>query len=65
MIKTGTYPIPESNIAITASGTTIGYQGFAKDQVGSITKISPGGTLDPSDPTIFTTYLVNLSRTKM
>jgi prepilin-type N-terminal cleavage/methylation domain-containing protein len=32
-IQTGVYPLPESSVNITASGTIIGYQGFAKEQV--------------------------------
>ena len=39
-IKAGTYPMPESSVNITASGTIIGYQGFAKEQVGALANIS-------------------------
>ncbi len=59
------YPMPESPITITASGTTIGYQGFAKDQVANIAKLSAGSTKDPLDPTISTTYATNALQTKM
>ena len=57
--------MPESSIAITASGNVIGYQGFAKDQVGGVAKLSIGGTVDPSDATFFTTYAVNANQSKM
>ncbi len=61
----GSYPMPESPITITASGAPIGYQGFAKDQVAGIAKLSAGATKDPLDPTIYTTYSVNKNQTKM
>lgn len=64
-IKSGTYPIPENYVSITASGVTVGYQGFAKDQVAGIAGISKGGTVDPVDSTMYTTYSVNTNRTKM
>lgn len=35
-----TYPMPEGTVTISASGTDIGYQGFAKDTVGGIAKLS-------------------------
>ncbi len=57
--------MPESSVIITASGTIIGYQGFAGDQIGSIVKLSPEATRDPLDTTIYTTYSVNANRTKM
>ncbi|MFA6090368.1 MAG: LamG domain-containing protein, partial [Candidatus Gracilibacteria bacterium] len=43
----------------------IGYQGFAKDQVGSLARLSQNGTLDPLDSTIYTTYSTNATQTKM
>ncbi|MFA6090253.1 MAG: type II secretion system protein, partial [Candidatus Gracilibacteria bacterium] len=43
-IKSGKYPLPENSVNITASGTLIGYQGFAKDQVGSLARLSQHGT---------------------
>ncbi|MDD2916646.1 MAG: prepilin-type N-terminal cleavage/methylation domain-containing protein [Candidatus Gracilibacteria bacterium] len=64
-IKSGSYPLPENLVNITASGTVIGYQGFAQDLIGSIAGLSKGGTLDPSDATIYTTYSVNANQTKM
>lgn len=39
-VKSGKYPMPESSVNITASGTVIGYQGFAKDQIGALANIS-------------------------
>ncbi|MFA6091066.1 MAG: LamG-like jellyroll fold domain-containing protein [Candidatus Gracilibacteria bacterium] len=64
-IKSGKYPLPENSVNITASGTLIGYQGFAKDQVGSLARLSQNGTIDPLDSTIYTTYSTNADRTKM
>lgn len=57
--------MPENSVNITASGTTIGYQGFAKEQIEGIAKLSPEATKDPSDATMFTTYSVNLNQSKM
>ncbi len=57
--------MPESPITITASGAPIGYQGFAKDQVAGIAKLSAGATKDPLDPSIYTTYSTNALQTKM
>jgi Concanavalin A-like lectin/glucanases superfamily len=57
--------MPEGSVTITASGTDIGYQWFAKDLVGSIAKLSQWGTVDPLDSSISTTYSVNASKTKM
>jgi type II secretory pathway pseudopilin PulG len=64
-IVSSSYPLPESFVTITASGTDIGYQGFAKDLVWGIAKLSRGATTDPLDPSISTTYSVNASKTKM
>ncbi len=64
-VRTWTYPMPESSVAITASWTPIGYQWFAKDIVWGIAKISKGWTVDPSDTSIYTTYAVNSTLTKM
>ena len=47
------------------SGGSIAFQGFAKDQIGGIAKLSPGGTLDPSDRTMYTTYTTTADRRKM
>jgi len=57
--------MPESSVTIMASGVTIGYQGFAGDVVALLAKLSPRGTTDPSDATIYTTYTVNLNQSKM
>ena len=57
--------MPEGPVTISASGTDIGYQGFAKDLVGSIAKLSAGATKDPLDPSIYTTYSVSANKTKM
>ena len=66
-IKSWTYPLPDWAVNITASGVSniIWYQGYAKDQIWSIAKLSPWGTLDPLDPTIYTTYSVNQNQSKM
>ncbi len=64
-IKSGTYPMPENPVSITASGTPIGYQWFARDLVGNIATISIGGTKDPLDTGMYTTYSVNENQTKM
>ncbi len=64
-VRTWTYPMPESSVAITASWTPIGYQWFAKDIVWGIAKISKWWTVDPSDSNIYTTYAVNQTLTKM
>ncbi|MDD2917016.1 MAG: type II secretion system protein [Candidatus Gracilibacteria bacterium] len=64
-IRSGTYPMPEGSVAITASGVTIGNQGFAKEQIESLVKLSPGATKDPVDPTMYPTYTVNLKQDKM
>ncbi len=64
-VRTWTYPMPESSVAITASWTPIGYQWFAKDIVWGIAKISKWWTVDPSDTSIYTTYAVNQTLTKM
>lgn len=39
-VISGDYPMPEGPVTITASGTDIGYQGFAKDMVAGIAKLS-------------------------
>lgn len=57
--------MPENALTLTASSTVIGYQGFAKEQVASMAKLSPGTTKDPLDPSMFTTYAVNANQTKM
>ncbi|MDD2916875.1 MAG: prepilin-type N-terminal cleavage/methylation domain-containing protein [Candidatus Gracilibacteria bacterium] len=65
-IQSGTYPMPEGPVTITASGTSVvSYQGFAKDGVGGMAKLSPGATQDPLDTSIYTTYSINADRTKM
>ncbi len=61
----GSYPMPESPITLLASGSIIGYQGFARDQVAGIAKLSAWATKDPLDPTIYTTYSTNVLQTKM
>lgn len=58
--------MPEGKIDILSSGAVvIGYQGFARDQIAGLAKISPGGTIDPSDVTIYTTYSVDVNKTRM
>ncbi|MDD2916709.1 MAG: fibrinogen-like YCDxxxxGGGW domain-containing protein [Candidatus Gracilibacteria bacterium] len=64
-IKTGSYPVPENMVSVTASGITIGYQGFAKELTERTIGLSVGGTRDPLDTSIYTTYSVNADRTKM
>lgn len=64
-VVSGSYPMPENAVIITASGVAIGYQGFAKDQVASIAKLSVGATKDPLDANMYTTYVVNANQTKM
>ncbi|MDD2916388.1 MAG: prepilin-type N-terminal cleavage/methylation domain-containing protein, partial [Candidatus Gracilibacteria bacterium] len=64
-IKTGSYPVPENTVSVTASGITIGYQGFAKEPTERTIGLSVGGTRDPLDTSIYTTYSVNADRTKM
>lgn len=63
--KNGTYPMPEGPLNILASGSIIGYQGFAKDRMAGLVNLSAGGTKDPSDAGMYTTYSVNASQTKM
>ena len=63
--KAGTYPLPEGPLSILASGSIIGYQGFAKDQVAGLANLSAGGTKDPSDASMYTTYAVSYNQTKM
>jgi prepilin-type N-terminal cleavage/methylation domain-containing protein len=48
-VVAGTFPMPEDAVTLTASGVTIGYQGFARDRVGGMAKLSPGSTRDPLD----------------
>ena len=48
-VVAGTFPMPENAVVLTASGVTIGYQGFARDQVAGLAKLSPGSTRDPMD----------------
>ncbi|NDK19556.1 type II secretion system protein [Candidatus Gracilibacteria bacterium] len=64
-IKTGVYPMPENSTTLTMSGGNIAFQGFAKDQIGDIAKISAGGTFDPSDTNMYTTYAVTADKKKM
>lgn len=60
---TGTYPIPEDYILLSASGNTIGYQWYAKGIV--LESIRTSGQLrDPSDQSYFT-YSTNANRTRM
>ncbi|MDD2917097.1 MAG: prepilin-type N-terminal cleavage/methylation domain-containing protein, partial [Candidatus Gracilibacteria bacterium] len=54
-IKTGSYPVPENTVSVTASGITIGYQGFAKELTERTIGLSVGGTRDPLDTSIYTT----------
>lgn len=63
--KNGVYPLPEGPLNILASGSIIGYQGFAKDQVAGLANLSAGGTKDPSDASIYTTYSVSANQSKM
>ncbi len=64
-VVSGLYPMPESTITITASGSIVGYQGFARDQVANVAKLSAGATKDPLDPSIYTTYSVNAAQVRM
>ncbi|MDD2916595.1 MAG: prepilin-type N-terminal cleavage/methylation domain-containing protein [Candidatus Gracilibacteria bacterium] len=64
-IKAGSYPVPENTVSVTASGITIGYQGFAKELTERTIGLSVGGTRDTLDTSIYTTYSVNADRTKM
>ncbi|MDD2916947.1 MAG: SBBP repeat-containing protein, partial [Candidatus Gracilibacteria bacterium] len=64
-IQSGNYPMPEDAVTLMASGIAIGYQGFAKDTVANIAKMSAGGTIDPSDPTMYMTYLTDIDRSQM
>lgn len=57
--------MPDNYISITASGTPIGYQWFAGEQVASLAKLSPWATKDPLDATMYITYSVNLTQNKM
>lgn len=59
------YPIPENTVNILASGSIIGYQGFAKDGVWNIAKLSAGTTKDPLDLSMYITYATNLNQSKM
>jgi prepilin-type N-terminal cleavage/methylation domain-containing protein len=61
----GTLPLPESALTLTASGVVVGYQGFARDQVASIAKLSAGATRDPLDTGIYMTYATNALLTKV
>lgn len=62
-VTMGSFPMPENGVTITASGVTIGYQGYAKDQTASLAKLSPGAGKDPLDGTYFT-YSVNANQSK-
>jgi prepilin-type N-terminal cleavage/methylation domain-containing protein len=64
-VVAGTFPMPENAVTLTASGVAIGYQGFARDQVAGLAKLSPGSTRDPLDAGMHTTYAVNAGQTKM
>ena len=57
--------MPEDAVVLTASGTAIGYQGFARDRTASLSKLSPGATRDPLDAGMYLTYAVNAGQTKM
>jgi hypothetical protein len=64
-VVAGTFPMPEDAVTLTASGVTIGYQGFARDRTASLSKLSPGATRDPLDAGMYLTYAVNAGQTKM
>lgn len=64
-ISSWIYPMPENSITITASGVITEYQGFAKEQIANIAKLSAGATKDPLDNWISTTYATNELQTKM
>jgi hypothetical protein len=57
--------MPESALTLTASGVVVGYQGFARDQVASVAKLSAGATRDPLDTGIYMTYATNALLTKV
>ena len=63
--KTSAYPIPDNYITLTMSGVNISYQWFIKERVASLVKISPGGSVDPSNKDIFSTYATNIQRNKI
>ncbi|MDD2565908.1 MAG: prepilin-type N-terminal cleavage/methylation domain-containing protein [Candidatus Gracilibacteria bacterium] len=58
----GKYPIPDNYIIITASGTSLGYQGKVGTNVKNIIKISEP-SVDPLDKTEYT-YSTNLGQDK-
>lgn len=64
-IKTGVYPMPENSTTLIMSGGNITFQWFAKNQIGDIVKMSAEGRLDPSDTTMYTTYVVTADKKKM
>jgi hypothetical protein len=64
-VVAGTFPMPEDAVTLTASGITIGHQGFARDRTASLSKLSPGATRDPLDAGMYLTYAVNAGQTKM
>lgn len=57
--------MPENAVVLTASGVPIGYQGFARDQIARLAKLSPNSTRDPVDPGMYTTYAVSAGQTNM
>jgi hypothetical protein len=64
-VVAGTFPMPEDAVVLTASGTAIGYQGFARDRTASLSKLSPGATRDPLDAGMYLTYAVDSGQAKM
>jgi hypothetical protein len=64
-VVAGTFPMPEDAVTLTASGTAIGYQGFARDRTASLGKLSAGATRDPLDAGMYLTYAVDAGQAKM
>jgi hypothetical protein len=48
-VVSGTFPMPENAVTLTASGMIVGYQGSALDRTAATAKMSPGSTRDPAD----------------
>jgi len=51
-----TLPLPDDYVTVTASGTTIGYQGYVGANILELINYTSGGK-DPKDDSYFTYYL--------
>ena len=51
-----THPLPDDYVTVTASGTTLGYQGYIGANILELINYQSGGK-DPKDDTYFTYYL--------